>query len=98
MLFADGSEIVMQQDGNNTKEIADKQINEISKYCSGVTCNKTDDVNMSGKRCLCCKRCPASKPMAIAAGLLFTIIYTALWFYIAFAIDGDIKFMKDDQN
>jgi len=36
MVFSDGTEFVLQHDGIDTKEIANKQIEEIGKYCSNV--------------------------------------------------------------
>jgi len=51
-----------------------------------------DDIDMTGKYCLCTKRCPANCSMYLIGGILFGIVYTAMWFFIAYQIDGEIKF------
>jgi len=80
----------MLNDGRNPNEIAKKQVLEISQFKPGCDKADIDDPNiMEGRGCFFAKRCPKNCSMYVIGGIVFTLIYTGLWFFIAYKIDND---------
>ena len=92
--FTDGSNITMQNDGRNPENLAKDQIKQIEQLgLKSVRTANIDDADiMEGKRCCFgCKRCPSDDILSkyIVGGIMGSIAYTGIWFFIAFKIGGD---------